>query len=671
MYQSRHFPVSSIILTVLFICSCEPLFAHTSRSKVEVKVSPQTGALERITLEGDTMNWMLRPDGTQYAWIGPEYGWGLGSLTINGHARAWQRPKIVNGNSANYRLGTLEIAVDRQRQPDGALREVYTFTNRGDSPLRLGDIDIYTPFNDNYPGAETCLNGRCHAHIWAGNEGAWVCALRMGAQAPHLGLMLEKGSIDGYEIKERGDKKGGSHNRGVIALSPADLTLRPGQSHTIQWLLFAHQGKDDFRRQLTERGGIWVEAQGQRYVYALGDTARLAIHTPQGVDTLAVACDALGDRCVDIKAASRRTRAELLTVSNVDSLLARRASFITNHQRMRDHADPRYGALMVYDNEGDSIYPNDRPTCSNVDRDEGAERNGMGLFLEEYYRRHPSHSLKNILVDYYNFLRHGLQTPDYVTYSSVDQQNRNRGYNYLWIADYYFRMYELTGEKKYALDGYGTLMSWFRQFGHGFYAIDVPVLRSVKALRQAGLEAQADTLMEHFRATADQFVANSLNYPRFEVNYEQSIVAPALQLLCEVYLLTADERYLDEARRQLPVLEAFGGFQPSHHLCDVAIRHWDGHWFGKRQMYGDTFPHYWSCITAGVFHTWGKIASDPQYRERARNIVLNNLSLYTEDGRGSCAWVYPTRVNGQEAHFADPFSNDQDNALMFYYMVNP
>lgn len=118
-------------------------------------------------------------------------------------------------------------------------------------------------------------------------------------------------------------------------------------------------------------------------------------------------------------------------------------------------------------------------------------------------------------------------------------------------------------------------MSFFRQFGHGFYAIGVPVCLSLHVLENAGMKAERDTLLEHFRQTGNIFVRNGTNYPAHEVNYEQSIVAPALELLAQLYLVTNEAGYLDEVRRQLPVLEAFNGFQPSFHLNDIAIRHWD------------------------------------------------------------------------------------------------
>ena len=337
---------------------------------------------------------------------------------------------------------------------------------------------------------------------------------------------------------------------------------------------------------------------------------------------------------------------------------------------MRNRSDRRFGAFMVYDNEGDSIYPNNTRNCNPVDRDEGAERVGMGVFLAKYYKKHPSKELLSELKDYASFLRQRLQMPDYTTYSSVDKTGRNRGYNYVWVADYYFHLYDLTKDKKYAIDGYKTLKSWFRQFGYGFYAIGIPVELGLKCLKEAGLDKEYSTLLADFRKTGDKFIANSLNYPAHEVNYEQSIVAPAGQFLAQMYIMTGDKKYLDEVEKQLPVLSAFNGIQPSHHLNDIAIRHWDGYWFGKKEMFGDTFPHYWSTVTGAVYHYYARITGKTEYQERAKNIVLNNLSLFDENGRGYCAYLYPDKVDGVAGKFNDPYANDQDWALAYYFLIN-
>lgn len=55
---------------------------------------------------------------------------------------------------------------------------------------------------------------------------------------------------------------------------------------------------------------------------------------------------------------------------------------------------------------------------------------------------------------------------------------------------------------------------------------------------------------------------------------------------------------------------------------------------------------------------------------RALQIVQGNLSLFFEDGRATCAFVMPRRVNGEPAHYADAYANDQDWALIYWLLVN-
>lgn len=105
------------------------------------------------------------------------------------------------------------------------------------------------------------------------------------------------------------------------------------------------------------------------------------------------------------------------------------------------------------------IYLNNTPNCNPVDRDEGAERVGMGVLLAKYYQLHPSSEIKESLLRYTKFLRNRLQESDYKTFSSVDRKGRNRAYNYAWVSELYFQMYGITKDKQYAVDGYKTLRS--------------------------------------------------------------------------------------------------------------------------------------------------------------------------------------------------------------------
>ena len=647
-----------------------------------------------ITIEGCQVPWLLKTDESQYAWVTDKYQWGKCYFTAYGLVKSEER--IVKSE---------EIKVKSERRQDGDdLVETYTFTNTSKQKVSLKDIGIYTPFNDNYPDAKVCMEARQNVHIWPGGRAAYVNAMQMSGQGPHLGLMVTEGEVTDYDVWERGGKKGMSNFRGVFALCPPDMTLKPGQSYRLSWRLFAHNGKD-FDEQLLRRGGMI--ARSEKYVYAVGETAHVDFVTNKGTKTISKKITSTGEQRIEYKG----THALLLGISGERELLEKRVRFILDHQQYNNPADPRDGAFMIYDCEGDSLLTNDH---GRSDLDEGRERIGMGILLAAYALAYPSppkgrdvglhHSAETSVASsnptslplgglgwtlerYAKFLREKLQYPDYRTKSNARHGGKNRGYNYAWVADFYFRMSLLAAansslftlnsslQRQYALDGIGTLRSLYRQFGYGFYCIDYPVTTGLKALEQAGMDFERQQLLQDFCTTADVLVKNGLNFPKFEVNYEQSIIAPAVQFLCEVYQATGNKRYLTAAQKMLPALEALQWHQPSYRMNEIAIRHWDGYWFGKRQTYGDVYPHYWSAITAAAYHRYAQCIADSNpkaaadYQQRAEQCVRDNLCLFFEDGKATCAFVMPRRVNGEPAHYADAYANDQDWALMFYLMV--
>lgn len=687
-------------MMAVILCAC--IKAWAANGAILYTVNDANGAINSIQVEGDkeNMNWIVLADGSQYNWLKSNYGWGLGYFTerrggsadvtnvpTEGAFRHWAKPVSMTPDKVVYREGKIRIEVSRSLC-DGKLMERYTFVNEGKSWAYLEDIGIYTPFNDNYPDSKTCITSRCNTHVWAGESSAYVFAERMGAEKPHVGLQVTEGKICGYDIWARGRKTSNSHARGVIALTLPDLRLRPQASCSVAWQISSFTSSEAFQNHLKETTGI---AYADKYVYEKGEKANIVfakkniklcratlngvpVKVNMGSNKCSIEAPLLqaGESRVNLYYNDhQQTHLDLLVIDNIAQLISNRAQFILDHQQMNNRTDSRYGAFMVYDCEADSIYLNDRENCNPVDRDEGAERVGMGVFLAKYYLNSniKDVKLKEALLRYADFLKNKLQTKDYVTYSSVDQTNRNRAYNYPWIAEFYFHMYKITGEKKYAQYGYETMKSMFKQFGHSFYAIGFPVQLSLETLLSAGMKSQYNSLMKDYQKEGASLIQNGLNYPKSEVNYEQSIVAPAVQFLAQMYLVTHDDKYLAEVKKQMPVVEAFNGFQPSYHLNDIAIRHWDGHWFGKYELFGDTFPHYWSTVTASVFHLYAECTGEKSYQERAKNIVLNNLCLFGEDGKASCAYLYPDHINGVRAKFYDPFANDQDWALVYYYQV--
>jgi hypothetical protein len=117
------------------------------------------------------------------------------------------------------------------------------------------------------------MRARTNAHVWDGENAAYVNAMHMSGQAPHLGLVVTGGSVKSYEIKERGLRKGASNFRGVIILNPENMHLKPGENKTVSWRVFSHAGQAAFQSKALKAGSIM--ARSGKYVYALGETANL------------------------------------------------------------------------------------------------------------------------------------------------------------------------------------------------------------------------------------------------------------------------------------------------------------------------------------------------------------------------------------------------------------
>jgi hypothetical protein len=673
-------------------CLTISVFAQTGEMRsgdLVIQIDPKTGGLQSIvnTKDNFSMNWLVASDGSQYPWQTSQLAWGLGFCKVDGQTVKWNSCSSMefkdNSSVCVYQTKLFDLSVSRKITIDGDFSETYSFTNTKSTPITLSEMGIYTPFNDNYPDARTCIERQCNAHIWMGGHSSYVFAVRMGGQSPHLGLVLTAGSLDSYEILNRGTQIGSSNTRGTIVLNPEDITLAPKQTYTLGWTLFPCSGWEEFYTKAMAMG--FVKASAQHYVVENDELLNIAFESAgklsnvkcflnsktvdfkqaDSVVKVTAKPQTTGDQIVKIQYGSGQSAfARLYRIENIGQLIKKRIEFIVDKQQCNDPNDRRDGAYMVYDNELKAIYKNDG-TRKSEDTNEGRERIGMGVLIAIYLQSHPDAKLQYSVERYYDFVRNRLQKPDYKLFNDVADV-KVRGYNYPWAAHFYLELYKLTGDKKYITDYFGTLRRYFQDFRYGFYGIGIPVRDGLKQLQKAGMKAEYDLLLNDFRQTADVFLKNSIYYPKSEVNYEQGIVAPSVVFLLEMYEVTKEQKYLDEAKKQMVLLEAFSGNQPDYHLNQIGIRHWDGYWFGKYQFFGDTLPHYWSTITAKAFTEYALITDSEDYLRRARTIVRNNLCSFFSDGSASCAYIYPAKVNSQKAAFFDPYANDQDWALVYY-----
>jgi hypothetical protein len=649
----------------------------------DLQIDGRSGGLTRLVHPKDSFG---------MNWIRPSALWGTGWADIGGKLLMWDRPFAFRRTGpremeAVYTLPSLRIRVRRHVDAQDRLHESFTFENTGKELLVFGEggLAILAPLFDTYPGAELCQTHRCHAHLWMGGTSAYINALRMGGAAPHLGLVVTQGSLNHYSIHNR---VAHSNDRGQFALHPAPMTLAPGESHTVSWALFWHDGWDEFFARAAEIEQF-IRLEAERYTVHRGDSlqlkaraatplnnAKLTINgqpvpvQPNGKYLEAmVPLETLGEHVLELSADGRKTQLRAFVTPPVLELIKARVKFIVEKQQKRAPGDFLDGAYLIYDNEKEShVYE-----AGFSDHNAGRERLAMGTLVALYLPHCDDPELRRQLEEslrrYDAFVARELQAPNGTVFNDARRDRHVRMYNYPWVAHYHLAMYRAFGHASHLRKALDTCRAYYSRGGERFYCIGMPVLEMVTALREAGWKNEAMEMTARFRKHADRVLATGTAYPKHEVNYEQSIVGPAAQLLLEFHLLSGEQTYLAGAVQQMRLLELFNGHQPDYHLHEIAIRHWDGYWFGGRKTYGDTFPHYWSAITGHVFALYSRATGDIGYARRAQENFTNNLCLFTPDGRGSAAYVYPLTINEKPGRYLDPWANDQDWALVYWLAI--
>lgn len=583
----------------------------------------------------------------------------------------------------------LKVTVSRHFTDQNSLAETYLFQNETDFDIYTTEtgIGIYAPFPDYYTDASVCMKECCNTHIWCGGSSSYIMALRMGGEAPHLGLILKRGSLYGYSVERMaytdGREEELSNHRGDFILHPDGFHLIPGESCELTWELFWFNSKKDFLEKLL-RTPEFVTVTAESFLLTGKKRPEFTVHicTADNKERPVILRDGQEVPCLweygtasvketaahtggyhyEIIWKGQKTRTSFLCLPDIWDIAQKRCGFIAVHQQCFDKESCLYGAYLIYDNETHRQYYSHRN-----DHNGGRERVGMGVLMAFYLQKHPDEKLQKSLSLYLNYVLRELfdeQTGE-VFNDAPGCRDYIRLYNYPWMSRFFLEMYHLTLDEIFLDRFFKSTGFFYQEGGAHFYAIGMPMQESVETFRKAGRTEQAEILLKYYREHGEFILSCGKNYPPHEVDYEQSIVAPAAIYMCELYLLTREAGYAAAALEQLKILDLFQGFQPDYHLNEVAVRHWDGYWFGKRRCLGDTFPHYWSALSGYAYAVSKSCCSTDYFSKKADNTLRGVLSLFKEDGSASCAMVYPVSVNGEKTGFYDPWANDQDWGLYY------
>ncbi len=573
-----------------------------------------------------------------------------------------------------------EFSVEVQNEKDGdVLTTKVVISYNGAHPYftNAGSIAISFPLQDRYADSVTCRDYRCHAHIFCGENTSYIMALRMGGAAPHLGMVLTKGSLSAYSMER--DLKLQSNDRGCFWLHPSSQEFAPGDTMTLEWKVFPHQGREEFREKLKAVSQV-ILVDAEQYVIYPGETSKVTIEpafeaekvtvngmllekTENGVYEYLFESEKTGEYMLSISADTVKTTCRLLVQGRPEELAAKRCAFIVGHQQYHGKIKELQGAYLPYDNEEKIL------VCTpENDFNAGRERTGMGVLIARALQQNllkDREKAEQSLREYRAFYLRELvnAATGLVCNCSGKDNSYFRLYNYPWAVTFFLECWKLWGEKEDLKTAVRITEKFYEQDGFRFYPIEMPIVMLCQELKKAGEQEDLKTVKDLFRCHADQLIEIGTAYPASEVNYEQSIVQPAAEVILQVYEVTGEEKYLRGAEQQIAVLELFDGQQPDYHLHETAIRHWDGYWFGKRRVFGDTFPHYWSAENGRTFKRYARLTEDKEYNIRGEHSLRGVLSMFFEDGTATCAYLYPYSVNGQKTDFADPYANDQDWGL--------
>ena len=636
------------------------------------------GALASLVVNGDAdrMNWISGLESwgeirTNVKKIGGHDGW-TGAAFRDSEKLPFRGMREEGDKVVSvYDNGILRAEVFRELTHD-ALKERYVFTNVSKAPLYFGrgDLGILATFNDDYAGADECIRRRCSAHVWCGGGNSWVRAVKMGAFPTELALVLNEGSLDWYSVRRVAAE--GSNDRGDIVLHPDPLVLQPGGTAAVAWTLAAYDAKGGFNAALLRHGGAVVEFD-EETIFP-DELFQISIAEPDGKvrrETRAPE-KGVGEYAFEFRLADGRiARATGFCSPAFDDLVRARVRFIVEKQQCLDENSPLYGAFLPYDNEDERQYFSAEWRDMNACR----ERTAMPIMIAKYLQRHGEDAAARKALDLWErfALREFFDADTCAVYDGIGKDPRfKRLYNGPQVIGLWKEMYKLKKDPKYLDWIERTIVNFYENGGTNFYPNGCNFSEEFVLLRDTGRDVSR--IGRYLREHIGNIVRNGVRPPAHEVKYEQTIVAPAVTILSAYSVLVERDRRVDAVLPDLvDMLSRFNGNQPDHRLNEIAIRHWDGYWFGKRHTYGDTL-HQHSALSARAFMWYALSGGNAAWRRRAEHTYRNVLAMFTPDGRATAAYMLPltvTMVNrdGSAAEPTrrvtgpDPLANDQDSAL--------
>ena len=658
---------------------------------LKILASKATGYPMSINVIGDDsgMNWVMEG----HEW-GKVESFGLQSTAFeNGTVKTLLR----------HKSGKLDMTVERYVE-DGKYTEKYTVTNKDwlDFFITPDTFGIFFPFDCKMIRAniKEQFVTKCTAHVWCGESSSWIYGAKIGGKPPYLVAHLTEGSMSEYSInRDMSLTRSCSDYRGIILMNPTPVSVLPGESVSYK---FVYEATDkhpkDYMREDTDQ--ICIESD--KFSVYPGEPTTLDVYCRAGLDGLTVsgngtlstekitetharvtfASDKTGNYTIKLGANGKTAVARINVLLPLPELLEKRAYFIAEKQQYNKPGSRLDGAYMVYDRDTDAIHYDGWTDCNCC-----RERVVMGIIVAKQLQRKFDPKLYDSLMKYIEFIEREIFNTEtmFIEGGLREYGLHRRGYNEPWISLLYRELYEITHDKKHLDYSARVLIEFFKFWGVLYGGCCVEPNETAVILRKYGMNEYADALDAYGKDHVDVLLRNMYEASGYtETGYEHETPNGRGFALFNHYAISGDEKYLPLAYDNVDSAGSFYSFQPDFHFNCISVRHWDCYWFGKRKIYGDTMPHYWSARAAKMYNAMD-VALGTDHSALIRQILLGNLCLYRDDGFASNNYLSPytvtthvpegsltgsshTEVRGRfYGKEYDAFANDQDWAL--YYAI--
>ena len=687
--------------------------AYNMKNEVyTICIDKETGGISQLILnkDADQMNWVKPTESfnnsDKVGWTRPPQTFGVLSYCRNvkyfGLTADFQLDKIEeNENHATAYYSTKQWQTrsrdgdENDTYPELTAKTEYCFNEDGNLAVKTviknvsgwqkffleGDIGVNFNFFDDYHDAATCMTSRCTAHLWSGEDSTWICGLKMGESPHNVGLVFTQGGTTSYS--QNGCR---GNDRGYFAMNLNIKMLRPSAEYMFSHIIFSHTGKEDFMCKIAEiphcaaiYSDNFTYFQGEKIRLTLENATSGRISASSDLPLLSSAkkgnktefefsADILGEHKITFTYGEKgecKTFSKVFVSESLETVITRRLNFIVDKQQYNEVGNALDGAFLCYDTESCRQFYDEQFSDMNAQR----ERLGMTIMLARYLQAHNNEKLRVALEKAVAFVRREVYDAEQgeVFNFAGKYSVWLRLYNFPWVSLLLTEVYPVFKDKTMLSDAYKIMKAYYERGGLDFYPNGIFARDLIEAFEANDLQEESEKLRKYFLVHVQRIIDRGVNYPKHEVNYEQTIVTPAVSFILDAYFLTKDKKYLEAVQPHLAVLERFDGLQPHYMLNNIAVRYWDDRWFGKLHVHGDTLPHYWSSLSSIDYIKYFAASGDENRLRRGICGLRNCLSLFMRDGSASCARLFPFEVNGLQGERFDPLCNDQDFALYFAY----